>query len=384
MLDRTRTVTLLLGDHFQYIVNHLTMEFADGFRAAGYPVETVQASEFKSANDLVDFCNRHRVGLFVSHAGQGLDLRPEGNIFNHLGIPVLAMYLDHPLLYWDRADAPIERNLVACLSNDDMAFCERYLSRPKPLMRLPHGGVEKEPSSWEGRDIPVSFCGSLRSTPQEQRDSWRGHGAEVEALLNDMLDVHLADPDQPLTLAVEEGLARVYGRPATALEMFPFYNALDVYFRDKRRVDTILALRDLPMTLAGKGWDKVLPEACAINYLGLIHPDEVREVYSRSRIILNVSNTFHESHERLFDSMSIGAVAFSNRTPLYTESFTDDEVLFFDWNFEGTADAVHALVGDDEAMRARADAGRQAFLAGHTWKHRALAALSRLEESLGV
>ena len=148
--------------------------------------------------------------------------------------------------------------------------------------------------------------------------------------------------------------------------------------------DTILALKDLPLTLAGKGWEKVLPARSAITYLGLIHPDEVRQVYDRSKVILNVSNTFHETHERLFDSMASGAVAMSNETPFYREHFTDQEVLFFDWSFSALSEKVHALIQDEAAQVARAEAGRKAFLAGHSWRHRAEALLVRMEEAWGL
>ena len=89
-------------------------------------------------------------------------------------------------------------------------------------------------------------------------------------------------------------------------------------------------------------------------------------------------------HFGTIDSMAIGAVALSNRTPLYDSCFTPEDVLFFDWNFNGIPDKIKVLIEDDPAMQQRAAAGRRAFLAGHTWRHRAEAVLQQVEQVWGI
>jgi len=127
----------------------------------------------------------------------------------------------------------------------------------------------------------------------------------------------------------------------------------------------------LPLTLIGSGWDRYVDP-------GLVRHQSVANArlpgwYRSADVVLNdhwedmarwgiVSN-------RVFDVLACGSCIVSDEVPGMSELLDDAVVTFTDREDVGAA--VRMLLADPAERSARAERGRRAVLANHTWEHRA-------------
>jgi hypothetical protein len=370
-MARLGGVLFLLGDDDAQIANHLSREFALGFEQAGVSAQCLRASELTRFADLEAAVRAGNTRLVISLSGLGMDMRGDGNVYQRLGLDVLLMLLDHPILYWDKVEVPSGLSAVSTLSEADADFVSTFGTRGRPAFQLAHAANAKARRPWAEKSIPVFYCGTLRASPAAQRGTWAAHGERVAGQLNAIVEEHLGDGGRSLMAAATRVLAGAVDC-ADPLQLHPYYVTVDAYLRDYHRVETLKSLRSVPVVLAGGGWEAVLGDlGDNVEYLGRIHPDEVRARNGAAKIVLNVINTYHESHERVFSTIADGGVSLTSTSAFYESAFTDEEVLRFDWNVPDLNATVAGLLAEDARLQAIAAAGHAKFLAAHTWRHRA-------------
>jgi spore maturation protein CgeB len=127
----------------------------------------------------------------------------------------------------------------------------------------------------------------------------------------------------------------------------------------------------LPLTLVGAGWERYLdPRLVTREHVPYA---ELPGWYRSADVVLNdhwddmarwglVSN-------RVFDALACGACVVSDEVPGLGALLDDAVVTFRDRADVGPV--VRALLADPDARAARAERGRRAVLAAHTWAHRA-------------
>ena len=97
-----------------------------------------------------------------------------------------------------------------------------------------------------------------------------------------------------------------------------------------------------------------------------------------SKIVLNAFPGYNGSHERVFNAMACGAVALTGQSRLFADLFAAGEIVF---QAPGAlAEQTAALLADDAGLRQVAEKGRAAFMAAHTWDHRAQRILAALAD----
>ncbi len=365
------TIAVLIGEDRANVAHHMAAALVEGSRRHGLDALGMNVGEYSRAG-FAEFAKARHVRLFVSVSGVGLDLDREWNVFNMLSVPVVIVYLDHPVLYWHQVSSGIRKKIITCIGGEDAAFCRRHLGPEVAVHRLAHGAAPGAFAEWKDRDIPLFFAASLNAMPEETRAGWRRQGPVAEGRLNRIVEGYLARPERALSAALADAFAGEGLPPPTPEEMRPYYLAVDFYLRARRRVEVVEALAGLPLLIAGPGWERMTGDNPDMRLLGALPPDEVRRLMGRSRIVLNVANPYHESHERVFDAMAGGAVSLSSTTPYFAETFPADEMARYGWDLDGLAGDTRALLDDDERLQAIAGNGNRAFLAGHTWGHRGL------------
>jgi glycosyltransferase involved in cell wall biosynthesis len=121
----------------------------------------------------------------------------------------------------------------------------------------------------------------------------------------------------------------------------------------------------------GTGWEPIVdPGLIAAHY---VPNDELPQVYSSVGVLLNdhweAMRTWGFVSNRLFDALACGTPVISDDMPEIAELFGDAIVIA-----RGPSDlraAVHSILADEAAARARADRGKAVVLAAHTFDHRA-------------
>jgi GT2 family glycosyltransferase len=137
----------------------------------------------------------------------------------------------------------------------------------------------------------------------------------------------------------------------------------------------------LPVTLVGSGWERYAGEGQVLRRS--VPSEELGDWYRSAEVVLNdhwddmarwglVSN-------RVFDALACGACVVSDEVPGMAELLDDAVVTVSDPAELGPT--VRALLDDPDARAERAERGRRAVLAAHTWEHRA-AELVRLVDAV--
>ena len=319
------------------------------------------------------------VDAFLGFSGIGLDQRAEGNLYNALEKPLVSIYLDPLLLYWNQVATPIRRRLIFTTAPGDLDYWRGKLGVPVPLKHLPHAATAlpagTAPMPWAARDIDLLHAGTAPADPAALRAAWAEHGPKVEGRLNAMLDAHDADPFAPLP----DIIARV-GHPVAALaapqSLYPYFQTLDLYLRARVRWRMITALLDRDLTLVGPGWDAVVataPGPVRARLLGTKSAAEVTALVARTRLVVNSCTPYHGSHERLFQAMASGAAALTSATAWLGVTAPADVLAQARPDLADVAALADGLLADPAQAEVMAEAGRAWFEGAHTWAHRAAA-----------
>jgi glycosyltransferase involved in cell wall biosynthesis len=154
-----------------------------------------------------------------------------------------------------------------------------------------------------------------------------------------------------------------------------------------KRLKLVQALLDNGITihLFGGGWeDTGVTEHPNCVYHGVISGEASRAVLECSKILINIMPHYslESAHDRIFSSMSRGALCMTDATDYLREMFTEGEdIVFYDNdNLDGLAGKIrYYLAHEDERLRITVNAFEN-VRARHTWVNRAEDMISMYEE----
>lgn len=363
---------LFRGTSLYGSVDRMLDQLAGAFDAEGDEVVIIDATRpdygVRLKHELDD-----DVGGFLGISGIGLDLRVENNLYNTLDVPFASIYLDPLLLYWDQVETPIRRRVIFSTAPDDPPYWAERVS--VPVRHLPHA-CEPLPRErlppWQHREIEILFAGTAPEDPAALRSSWAAHGPAVERRLNDMLRVHDADPLAPLLPVIA-----AYGHPVARLDdpnsLYPYFATLDTYLRARARWRTALPLMALSTCFIGPGWERVAASAAGpvrASFAGEVPTDEVVQRFAHTKVVVNTCTPYHGSHERVFQAMAAGAVAFSTETAWLRLMAPSGSLAQFRPGTEDIAARAEALLAPGSIAEEIAGDGHHWVVSSHSWRHR--------------
>jgi hypothetical protein len=368
---------LFRGSSLYGSIDRMLDSLAAAFVARGDAAPIIDATGPTYIHALQQAITDGPVDAFLGFSGIGIDQRAEGNLYNALEKPLVSIYLDPLLLYWNQVATPIHRRLITTTAPGDLDYWRGKLSLPLPLHHLPHAAAALPPGTapvpWDRREIGLLHAGTAPADPAALRAGWAQHGPQVEGRLNGMLDAHDADPFAPLP----DIIARV-GHPVASLgapqSLYPYFQTLDQYLRARVRWRMILGLLGHDLTLVGPGWEPVVAAASGPVRAKLLGPRaaaEVAQLTARARIVVNSCTPYHGSHERLFQAMAAGAVALTSATAWLGLTAPDGVLAQARPDLSDVGALADRLLGDPARAQAMAETGRAWFEAAHTWTHRA-------------
>mgnify|MGYP001226919496 CR=1 FL=1 len=293
--------------------------------------------------------------------------------------------LDHPALIPNLIRSLPAGSLYTNSSGGLLPFARELTGEAVVAATFAHGAEDAGALPWAERDIDCLFAGNLGQSPDQILREWDeglpGMPPLGRRFLHAMREIHHGrdgwrlPPEQLLRKVNPASAWNIVDRPGDLFLLRQF----DRYARARARFDLIDKVRHAPVSFLGRGWDAHAGPNHRL--LGGTDARGAMEVSRRARLILNVTAPYYASHERVFQALSMAAaVAGYARDVLANatgrEQPADPVVTLDPWTID---ESLCALLADDAALRARAEAGRDIFLAGHTWEHRAGAFLGLLE-----
>ena len=368
------TVILPTGDSYVGSVAAQLAGFAAAFRTLGHHVLTPDSRAADYGRLIAQAAAGGDVAFILCHSGIGFDQTPgPANLYRRLGVPVVAMYVDPALLYWDQIALADVDHLVTLISADDVAWCRRQLPGRRFLM-LPHAAEPvADPLPWMQRDLDIVLAASAAGMPDELRAGWQGFGPAVAARLEAMREAQAAQPERHLADLVTD-TGRTLGLDLSApLAAHPYVATLDRYLRAALRWQAVEALIDAPLIVIGDGWDRLAARDGRARFLGRMDLAAAQALVGRARVSLNPMTGYHGSHERVLHAMAAGTAALTTGRAFWG----DQAVRCYDPG-SNPGEAAAALLADDSTCRSVAEAGRAALSARHGYVLRAQAMLAAL------
>ncbi len=109
---------------------------------------------------------------------------------------------------------------------------------------------------------------------------------------------------------------------------------------------------------------------CFSNHcIGRFWPEEMAEVYARSRIVVNCCHN-RDVNMRVFEAMASGALLITDEADGLEELFIDGTDLIIYRSDDELVDCIRHYLQDDAAREQIARAGQEKVLTGHTYDHR--------------
>jgi hypothetical protein len=320
------------------------------------------------------------------------DYRDPGgrSLYELTGVPHVIHFVDHPLHHLERLKATPHQTAVLFVDREHPRSAGKLFGpgRFAYCGFCPHGALgEAAPLPGDsaaylaGRPITALFAGTFYRPDRKQIDQLPEH---VRSVFDAAIDIAMGCDGIDAVDAVDEVLLQQGLAPEASLadpdlrEGIMIIRGLsylvDDYVRGHRRVRLIEALvqSGLPLTLVGEGYDGFdgLPR---VDYRGQIPTAVIPELMRSARMVFSANANFgFGSHERPLTAMLAGAVAATDFSTFYADSFTPGrDIALLRWTaFDADFAALRTMADDAEALFAMASSGQSAVAGAHRWLHR--------------
>lgn len=311
-------------------------------------------------------------------------LGPEvGAELGALGIVYVSLYVDHPLHHLSRLEEPRGCYAALFLDRTHQTFMTQ-LAKPGAFAHLGFvapgaatlpAPVDVSPEAYARRDIPILFSGTYRGEPERP---WLDFPEPARSLLDGCAQRMAADGALEIITALRRTLdARAMGFTPDFLRVIaPALTSVQSFTEayHRNRFLEIVGEAGIEIQVVGKGWQPLCDRYPHLRNLGEGSFEETLLLLRRTRVVINVNNSFVAGgHERVFAAMAGGAAVFSETSLYYRDVFRDgqDVVLFSTPATADVADRLRALASDIAGSAAIAAAGHAKTMAEHQWVDRA-------------
>jgi hypothetical protein len=356
---------------------------AQHFRARGKNVAMVQITDSDWGVQLVDLSMGGIDFVFTwQGVGSGATIdNSQGtqSFWELLKVPLICIHGDHP------AHCPPNHLLESryCFHLYADPELARYSNRH--FRRIRSAGVVDTPKlHFEPRlKWPTDDCFVMAkniSDPVETEKTWQqtlekwlfeAHMNTAETLKQRIaheayVDVHGVIDD--LIDAGADGMEQLSADIAPSA-FHQFHSNLDFYVRNHKSVTALTRLREFPVRIYGRGWDRIAQNSPASHtfHVGLDMADSQKLFYSRFGLV-DIS-PYQLLHDRTYRAMANGCSFLSSAHLEDTFSDTDHfDPLFFSFLRQDLSEKCAAVVSDPEEHRNRAQQFAREYFAQYNYK----------------
>ena len=374
---RPRRVALIKGacnyDHLRCFIDAMKMAFEDEGCVA------VEVDLAKGADpQLIAALSRFAPDLVLCFNLDGASLRaPDGG---PLGGTALTSWLVDEPYYQAQWAAALRAPHVRTVWTNDRSTAEAQAMGLPDVETVPLAGRTLPRVRGADRDIDVFFAGSIQD-PEPMAEAWaKSIGPGVAKLMRQSCEAWETDLRRPLRDVFREACASAGVGAHQGLERLQTMalGPMNRYVRAKHRLRVLRALADLPLTVVGDGWDRLVPAArwrCrpAVPYY------VYEEMVSRAKVTLCVQPVHaHGASERYFASLANDSALVVNENAWLEAEYPAMHAPFSLEQPDSARARIEALLGDADAREAMTEAARSRTMEAHTWRHRARQLLSRV------
>jgi hypothetical protein len=355
-------ILILEGASAYGSLNAFTREVARIIRASDLDVVTLNLLDPVSFNNdlrqaLVDYPGR--IGAAFSFSGLGVGLNDEtsdGNLWQHLHIPMLTWMLDHPSYYLFRHSHPAPAVMRLYTTTDFLDFHRTYVKAPHRTghCRLGVMSFGRSPKRRQPRagDVPLILCPKSGGNPKALEETWTYLPRLMQQVIRDAINYYWTDTPRsggvvPAVLEAADG-AGVELRNDLALMTF-FVVQVDDYIR---RSKADLLFRDvlkLPVHIMGGGFDYIDTAKARATVTSALDYDQLVEKVGQALAVISLNpNIDNECHDRPFMVMGSGALAISDVNPWWEAKFPALLPYSYDFRQRSIAAAVEKVIADPE------------------------------------
>lgn len=353
-----------------------------GFAANGWATHMVDLSQ----GDAAEAFGRTVRQLETTGADFFLSVEAMGHMTDlaallaNTGARQLYWALDHPYSGVDRLRQLAPGSVATFPTRSNLECCATYIRPDLTLACAAHGADAAEPRAWAARDIDILFVGNVDGPhPDEIRATWASLAKPWPDVLATMAELWLAEPSTPPEDLARAALMATGATGADGNAFFQIQRRFDEWARPHVRHVTLATLADLPLTLAGRGWDRLA--APGHRLLGPLPSAEVRDLMARSRLVLNILPDYYRSHERVFAAMAAGAAVASSGGGYLANALGqhihagDGAIISYLGPLAERGHRLAELWNAPQTLMGMAEAGLEEFRARHTWTRRVQALL---------
>jgi hypothetical protein len=374
-------------------VDRLGRDILDGFRAVGWTASDVVLPGENPGPALGQIAGRIASGAFdliLSVQDMGLFGGADVDaIMTRGGARRLYWALDHPYSCWSSVAKLPANAILLYPTRSNVECCRRHLRSDLTPYCIPHGAARREAKPWAERSIGALFVGNAPKQPPDHiRRAWPHSYPPLWARVLETM----AERFEPNGTPTLEGLAEMAlgenGQDPASVKTGDFMLLLavfDAYAWAVVRVAYVSALRDLPVTLIGQGWEAFAGDAMRLQ--GPLPTNEARLAMADAKLILNFQSPWFRSHERIFEGMAAGcAVAAVGggvlaNTSGQADDPADDAAIAYLGPPRDAGARVSALLDSDARLQTLAESGRADQRQRHGWDDRVKSLLDHVERA---
>ncbi len=346
------------GENDPFTVMNATIR--QHFRACGKNVEVIEITEPDWVDRLTTLA---RTGVEFAFTWQGLGSSatvgdPGVSLWDHLRIPLICIHGDHPS-HMPRNHQMESRYCFHLYTNADFArYSNRHFRRARSASVIDIPQLHREPRR-ERRAGDYFVIAKNITEPSATEKSWEQRLPEpvfdvymmaAEALKSRIaresyVEIHDVLDD----LILEHGLEWL-NSATNAAGYHEYHSQLDHYSRSYKTVAAVTALREFPVHIYGRGWDRIAQSAPASHLFepGRSMADSQDLYYTRYGLVdVSPSKALHDRTRR---AMANGGAFLSSAN--LEDSFADIgrfDSLFFSFRTHELPEKCAAVLRDPEA-----------------------------------
>jgi len=331
-------------------------------RECGKNVELIETASDDWPRRLGDLA---RSGVEFALTWQGLGSRvgigaSGASLWDHFGIPLMCLHGDHP------SHMPLNHQLESryCFHLYAYADAARYSnrhfrrSRGASLFDVPQ--LHREPRLKHTSGEHFVFAKNI-THPLDTESLWKekldqptfdAYMAAAEVLRRRIAEAPYVEMHDVLDELISERNLHWLRPEANGPMYHQYHSQLDLYMRSYKSVAAVTALREFPVKVYGRGWERIAQDAPASHLFasGRNTADSQELYYSRFGLIdISPSKGLHDrAHRAMANGVGfLSSASLDERFP-GSESFGR---LFFSFREHELAERCAAVVADPEAHR---------------------------------
>ncbi|XVJ50756.1 MAG: hypothetical protein HEQ32_01190 [Vampirovibrio sp.] len=318
-LTKKEQILLVEGGSQYGALNQFTQNLNEAFRLRGHATTQLNIYNNHTANQEIDgiLKNFKPSMLFSFNAiHEALELSNRKTLGQHLKVPSLSWFADHPLIQWPRiveVDYPEKINAHFAIEGFRNTQ-HRVVKNPLKSFNttLPGVGFPSFKTQKPFKERTISLLVPCSFTPfKEKLESVKfPRFPAFEALCKEAIDYLIASPEHPADTFLLDGLERL-GVDPKAVHPYQYpglmawiNHSAEMYWREK----FLRQAKNIPLTLCGNGWEKA--SFLSDKWTMLAPPETGTSValYGDTQAVWHIFPMYPESgHDRIDNATANGA-----------------------------------------------------------------------------